>query len=188
MRRRSFGGHRALLFAAVMAVTVSLAGCAPVGSAVPPLASGSATAAPIGPVVASSLHPVPDVPLSPEVAKSETERVAAEVIASLDPALVVNVQQKARLEPAEDSEGYYAIILTISLTPDTNPILVAQAISTTLLDAGWTRFNASTDNGKYETAMSSNPEDGGWFTLITGDASAAKQSVVTMKLASPNLY
>jgi hypothetical protein len=101
---------------------------------------------------------------------------------------VLNEQRVGDFTAGEDSEGYYAVILTISLTPDTNPVVVAEALATRLLDGGWSSFDAQNDNGYYTAAMSSTSEDGGWFGQIDGDATVKGQSVVTIKIASPDIY
>jgi hypothetical protein len=97
-------------------------------------------------------------------------------------------QRVADYYAGEDSEGYYAVILTISLKPDTNPIVVAESLATRLLDGGWSSYDAQNENGFYSAAMSSTEADGGWFGQIEGDATTKNQSVVTIKIASPDIY
>ncbi len=170
---------------AAVVVAIALAGC----SAAPtPVASPTAqSAGPAGPSASSLLRPEADDPLSKAVAQSETTRIADELQKSIDPERVLHVQNDARFEPREDTNGYYTVLLTISLKPDTDPIVVAQALATLLRDGGWSTYNSENTNGQYYSAMSSTEEDGGWFALIQGDATVAKQSVVTIKLASPDI-
>jgi hypothetical protein len=183
MRRRPI---TALVLSVAAATAISLSGCTSGGPQVTP--TPGATATPIGPTVLSPLQPRPDNPLTKPVAKSETERLIDEIESYLDQDQVLNEQRVGDFTAGEDSEGYYAVILTISLTPDTNPVVVAEALATRLLDGGWSSFDAQNDNGYYTAAMSSTSEDGGWFGQIDGDATVKGQSVVTIKIASPDIY
>jgi hypothetical protein len=166
-------------------IALTLAGCT--SSPAPTAAPTAAPAGPAGPSASSLLRPVPDSPLSDAVAKSESERIADELKKSIDPERVLNVQNVSGFQEREDTDGYYAVVLTISLKPDTDPIVVAQALATLLSDGGWSPYNAENTDGGYYSALSSTKEDGGWFALIQADSSVKNQSIVTIKVASPDI-
>jgi hypothetical protein len=179
--------RRCLGVVTAFAIAVLLAACTDSGAAEP---TASFTVAPttLGPTVTSALQPLPDNPLTKPVAKSETERITDELYSYIDTERVLKEQRVADYYAGEDSEGYYAVILTISLKPDTNPIVVAESLATRLLDGGWSSYDAQNENGFYSAAMSSTEADGGWFGQIEGDATTKNQSVVTIKIASPDIY
>jgi hypothetical protein len=57
-----------------------------------------------------------------------------------------------------------------------------------LVAAGWKLRDHTTATGKYLAAMSSstNPTEA-WFLLLGGDSTVAKEPVVTVQLASPDI-
>lgn len=174
--------RRAAAVVAVVAVCLALAGCTS-GAPATKATSGASSAL-------TTLQP--DVPktLTAANAKTSTVNLANEIdklIASTD---VVYVDDHSKLVAATKSTAsYYGVLRTITVSTGLDPLQQAEAMEKLLVEAGWKEDQTSTVKGKYIAAMSSNAAAPArsWFLLLGGDSTVAKQPVVTVQLASPDL-
>ena len=174
--------RKVLGVAALAAITLALAGCT---SADPtPTKSTSSSAL-------SSLQPVVPKKLTGATAKTATVNLANSIDALISSPDIVYIDNHAELVPATKTvASYYGVLRTITVSSGLDPLQQAEAMEKLLVAAGWKEDQTSTaTKGKYLAALSSdisNPEQS-WFLLLGGDSTVAKQPVVTVQLASPDL-
>ena len=173
--------RKAIAIAAIAAVSLALAGCTASDPA--PVKSTASSAL-------SSLQPVVPKKLTAASAKTATVNLANSIDTLISSPDIVYIDNHAQLVPATKSAAsYYGVLRTITVNATLDPLQQAEAMEKLLVAAGWKEDQTTTDKGKYIAALSSdisNPEQS-WFLLLGGDSTVAKQPVVTVQLASPDL-
>ena len=137
----------------------------------------------------NSLQPVVPKTLTRASAKKATDDLAGQIDALVASTDTVYIDNHEKLVPATSSAAAtYAVIRTINVSPSLDPLEQAEAMEKLLVAAGWKLEDSSTAKGKYLAAMSSSPAASrAWFLLLGGDSTVAKQPVVTVQLASPDI-
>jgi hypothetical protein len=117
--------------------------------------------------------------------QSETVRIADELIASIDPARIVNDDEYSQ-EVAAEAGAYWGVLHTLTLQPSIDAAAVAEQIAGRMTDAGWIARDGTNQDGTYLIALSSSEDAAtSWFCVVGADASVPGDSVVTLQLASP---
>jgi hypothetical protein len=163
-------------------LSLVLSGC----TATPaPKPTPSATAAPVD----TALKAKPPATLTAASAATETKRLADAMQALIDPSLVVHSDDTAQLVPATTGAGsYYGDIRIIQINSQVDPSDMAKGLVSALKDAGWVVQQTADEGQTYLTSMTSSTDAAtSWLVLVGGDASVAGQSVLSLKLASPDL-
>jgi hypothetical protein len=176
---------RALAVGVVLMVSLALGGCGLVGSSKSTAPKATSTIA----SALDGLKPVMPSKLTAATAKTSTVNLANEIdslVASTD---VLYVDDHSKLVPATSSAGsYYGVLRTISVSPGLDPIEQATAMEKLLVAAGWIERDTASPTSTYIAALSSSSDPSkAWFLLLGGDATVAKQPVITVQLASPDL-
>ena len=167
------------------ALVATLAACSTVGS------SGHSTPKPTSSVSSAldSLQPVLPKKLTAATAKTATENLAKNIDSLVAGSDIVYIDNHEKLIAQTPTTGAsYAVIRTINVSPSLDPIQQAEAMEKLLVAAGWKLEDSSSKTGEYLAAMSSSTDSSvAWFLLLGGDSTVAKQPVVTVQLASPDL-
>jgi hypothetical protein len=168
---------------AAAAAALALSGCTP-GAAPDPMVSASPSVS-----AASPLLPVYPADFTTESAQAESERVAGQIVALIEPASILNDDVHSQAVVATETAGsYWGIIHTITLDPAVDSAAQAKAIANQLQDAGWILRDTTDTDASYLAAMLSDSEASeSWFVVVGADLSVPGQSVVTVQLASPDL-
>jgi hypothetical protein len=174
--------HKAIAAVAIVAVGLALSGCT---SGTPGAKPTSSTSSAL-----DSLLPAVPKALTAATAKKATVNLADSIGTLISSPDVVYVDNHSQLVPATKTDAsYYGVLRTITVSASLDPLQQAEAMEKLLVAAGWTEDQTTTDKGKYLAAMSSDPAapQRSWFLLLGGDSTVAKQPVVTVQLASPDL-
>jgi hypothetical protein len=176
--------RKAYIAAIALAAILALAGCT--GSHKTTTVS---TPKPTAATALGALEPVFPAKLTPTTAKSETVRVADAIQGLIAKTDIVYVDDHSQLVAATKSTpSYYGVLRTVNVSPSLDPIEQATAMSKLLVAAGWIERKNQSATGSYLDALSSDPDGNkSWFVLLGADSTAAKQPVVTIQLASPDL-
>lgn len=128
-------------------------------------------------------------PFSVAANQKETVRVAGAIQALIPLSNILYVDDHSQLVTASESTNqYYGVLRTVTLVATNDPIAQARLIVTQLQGAGWIERQTSDTDGNFFVALSSDEDSAkSWFVIVGGDTSVAKQSVVTLQVASPNL-
>ncbi len=170
---------------------MALAGCTADGTSTSgtatPTATSTASSIPVD--LSSPLHPVYPSPFTAAANEKETVRVAGAIQALIPLANILYVDDHSQVVTATETAGqYYGVLRTITLVATNDPIAQARLIVTKLQGAGWIERQTSDTDGNFFVAMSSDEDSAkSWFVIVGGDTSVAKQSVVTLQVASPTL-
>jgi hypothetical protein len=165
--------------ALVVVVALALTSCAP--------ESGSTAGPAAGPSARQPSTILPTVPgeMTTDSVQSETVRIADELIASIDPARIVNDDEYSQ-EVAAEAGAYWGVLHTLTLQPSIDAAAVAEQIAGRMTDAGWIARDGTNQDGTYLIALSSSEDAAtSWFCVVGADASVPGDSVVTLQLASP---
>jgi len=165
-------------------VVLALAGCAPTNSLpTPSLTPPAASEDLLNP----ALQPHPLDVVTTEAASAEGTRLGDALQELIDPAMILHVDDKSQVAPAQDDlPAYYVVYRTISLDPSVDCLTLAETLATVLSKSGWSTEQSTNENGVYLAALAGGAEST-WFTLIGGDASVDGQSVLTFQIASPDI-
>jgi hypothetical protein len=149
----------------------------------------SATPTPTPTIADTALRPVYTPPLTQATAKTETERLADAIDDLILPTSLVYVDDHSLLIAASGkTPAAWGVLRTITLTPSTDPSQVAESLVAVLEQSGWVLLHNTTDSGTEVIALASGTKTKtSWYVLVSGDASTAGQSVVTVQLESPGL-
>lgn len=122
-------------------------------------------------------------------AKTATDNLAKQIDSLVAGSDIVFIDNHEKLIPATSSSGAtYGVIRTINVSPKLDPIQQAEAMEKLLVVAGWKLEDHTSTKHTYLAAMSSSVDPSqAWFLLLGGDSTVAKQPVVTVQLASPDL-
>lgn len=174
--------HSRLIVSA--ALVLALVGCTPAAETPAPVPTTSAAPTILNP----DLVPMSLGVVTAENAAAEGNRLGDALEALIDANVIVNISDASQLAPAEDDVApYYVVYRTYTLSPDVDPLALAQTITAIMRKSGWTVYEESNDNGLYLAPLSSGTAEVSWFALVGGDASVAGQSVVTFQIASPDI-
>jgi hypothetical protein len=174
--------HKAVAAVAIVAVGLALAGCTS-GTPTTKVTSSASSAL-------DSLLPAVPSAITAATAKTATVNLANSIDALIASSDVVYVDNHSELVAATKTDAsYYGVLRTITVSASLDPLQQAEAMEKLLVAAGWTKDQTTTDKGKYLAALSSDPAapQRSWFLLLGGDSTVAKQPVVTVQLASPDL-
>ena len=184
--------RRLLLITSLPVVLVVVVGCTSVSPE--PSASSSASPSPSASASPSAAVDPALVPVYPsewtvDTAGAETTRIGAAIVASIDPQIIVNDDVYALPVPATaDAAASFGVLHTITLTPTTDAAEQVEFIVEKLTGSGWSGRDASETGGVTLVALVSGAEPArAWFALVGADASVPGQSVVTVRVASPDL-
>jgi hypothetical protein len=122
-------------------------------------------------------------------AKKTTDDLAKQIDSLVAGTDIVYIDNHEKLIPATSSSAAtYGVIRTINVSPSLDPLQQAEAMEKLLVAAGWKLEDSTSATGKYLAAMSSSADPSeAWFLLLGGDSTVAKQPVVTVQLASPDI-
>ena len=175
---------RTIALVVVLTLAGSLAGCAPTNSLPTPSLTPPATSQDL---LNPALVPLTLDVVTAETASVEGTRLGDAVQALIDPATIVNVDDKSQVSPAQgELPAYYVVFRTITLDPSVDCLTLAETLATVLGKSGWSLEQSTNEGGIYLAALAGGA-DSSWFTLIGGDASVEGQSVVTFQIASPDI-
>jgi hypothetical protein len=164
-------------------VALALTGCTATKAA--PTATPTAS-----PTVAdTALRPVYTPPLTQATAKAETERLADAIDDLVLPTSILYVSNASQLIPASGkTPASWGVLREVTLDPSTDPSQVAQSVVAVLEHSGWVLLHNTTDTGTEVIALASGTATKtAWYVLVSGDASKAGQSVVSVQLGSPDI-
>jgi hypothetical protein len=149
----------------------------------------TATPTPTPTIADVQLRPSYTPPLTQVNAKTETERLADAIDDLIIPTSLVYVDNHSLLIAASGKNpAAWGVLRTITLTPATDPSQVAQSLVAVLEHSGWVLLHNTTDTGTEVIALASGTKTKtAWYVLVSGDASKAGQSVVTVQLESPGV-
>ncbi len=165
-------------------LVIALAGCTAGGTPTPtPTSTASLSNA------LDSLRPVMPKRMTDATAKTATDNLAKQIDSLVASSDIVYIDNHEKIIKATKTTGAtYAVIRTINVSPSLNPLQQAEAMEKLLAAAGWKLRDHSSAKGKYIAAMSSSSDPTtAWFLLLGGDSTVAKQPVVTVQLASPDI-
>lgn len=163
---------------------LALAGCAPANSLPTPSLTPLATS---DELLNPALQPLTLDTVTAETASVEGTRIGDALQALIDPAMIVHVDDKSQVAPAQDEiPAYYVVFRTITLDPSVDCLTLAETLASVLGKSGWSLEQSSNEDGVYLAALAGGAE-GTWFTLLGGDASQEGQSVLTFQIASPDI-
>ena len=172
------------ILALVGVLALALAGCAPADSLPTPSLTPPATSQDL---LNPALAPLTLDVVTAESASVEGTRLGDALQALIDPATIVNVDDKSQVAPAQDDlPAYYVVFRTITLDPSVDCLTLAETLATVLGKSGWSLEQSSNEDGIYLAALAGGSESS-WFTLLGGDASKEGQSVLTFQIASPDI-
>jgi len=137
----------------------------------------------------NSLQPAVPATLTDVSAKTATDNLAKQIDSLVESSDTVYIDNHEEVIKATKTTGAtYAVIRTINVSTALDPVEQAEAMEKLLVAAGWKLRDHTTATGKYLAAMSSstNPNRA-WFLLLGGDKTVAKEPVVTVQLASPDI-
>jgi hypothetical protein len=168
--------------ALVAIIALSLVGCTATDA--PPTPSLTPPAALLNP----ELQPLALSAVTAETTRVEGTRIGDALQALIDPALILNVDDKSQVVPVDDDlPAYYAVFRTISFDTSVDCLALAETLATVLGQSGWVIEQSTNQDGIYVAAISGGTADAPWFILLGGDASQVDQSVVTVQIASPDI-
>jgi hypothetical protein len=167
------------------ALAIALAGCGLVGTSAAPTPKATSSTS----NALDSLQPVVPKKLTAATAKAATVNLAKQIDSLVAGSDIVYIDSHEKLIAQTATTGAtYAIIRTINVSQSLDPLEQAEAMEKLLVAAGWKLEDSTSAKGKYLAAMSSSVDPSvAWFLLLGGDSTVAKQPVVTVQLASPDL-
>lgn len=160
----------------------------PSATAAPQPASPSPTPTPTTSPVPGVL-PVPPADFTEAALAAESKRTADAIQSLVDPAVIVNVDDRSRIVAKKAGTGqYYGILRTITLVPSTDATSLARSMAATLLASGWLSRDSSEQDQTYLTGLASVKDNASsWFLVLGGDDSVEGQSVLSIQMASPDV-
>lgn len=173
------------LVVVAVAISLALVGC----TAASPGKSAASTPKSTVSSALDALQPVMPKKFTEAAAKKTTDDLAKQIdslVASTDTVYIDNHEKL--IAATSTSAATYGVIRTINVSPSLDPLQQAEAMEKLLVAAGWKLEDSTSATGKYLAAMSSSTDPSkAWFLLLGGDSTVAKQPVVTVQLASPDI-
>ncbi len=169
-----------------LVAALALTGCAPAEETATP--TPTTTAATTQPILNAELVPLELATVTSETAAAESLRLLDGIQALIDSATIVSATDQAEVVAAEDDvASYYALSRTIMLDETVDALTLGETLAAVLEQSGWVTYDSVTEGDVYISTLVGGSAEVTWFLVVSGDASTAGQSSITLQVASPDL-
>ena len=176
--------HTPRFLALAVLVALTLAACSspatiPTPSLTPPSSSES--------LLNPELQARPISPVTEESAHAEASRLADALLALIDPATIVSVEEATQLAPAQDDlASYFMLARTITMDSSVDCLTLAETITGVMEQSGWSVYDSANGDTTYRADLTGGSEAAPWFAVIGADTTDGR-SIVTVQIASADI-